>query len=198
MTFSKSPINSFSKLHKLKKYLKDIDGYIAGGCFKNIFTEEKIRDIDIFFCDEGAFERAVKVYDDRYTKRKYENDNCIAYYDKYSKTVIELVKKQYSPASDIISKFDFTIVKAALHKVKRDDTVDFEFIYHPKFFEHLVCKKLVIDDSMISASATFNRSLKYTKYGYGLCRESKLDLLKAIIETGNPEDINNEMYFGFD
>ena len=30
-------------------------GYIAGGCFKNIFNGEKIKDIDIFFDDEEEF-----------------------------------------------------------------------------------------------------------------------------------------------
>ena len=54
--FIKSPINTFFHLYPLKKYLKGIDGFISGGCFKNVFKHQKIRDIDIFFKNQEDFD----------------------------------------------------------------------------------------------------------------------------------------------
>lgn len=45
-------IENFRQLNKLKKYIDGIDGFIAGGVFKNIFNNEPIKDVDIFFENE--------------------------------------------------------------------------------------------------------------------------------------------------
>ena len=46
---------NFHMLNFLDKFMMGHKGYIAGGCFKNIFNGEKIKDIDIFFDDEEEF-----------------------------------------------------------------------------------------------------------------------------------------------
>ena len=40
---------NFHMLNFLDKFMMGHKGYIAGGCFKNIFNGEKIKDIDIYF-----------------------------------------------------------------------------------------------------------------------------------------------------
>jgi len=214
--YIKSPINSFFNLYHLKKYIKDIDGFISGGCFKNVFKHQKIRDIDIFFRNQDDFDKAVKFYSSNY-KKMFENDNCIAFSDHKNGMQIELVRSIFGTPEEITDNFDFTIVKASLVKTEVNKLLEesitqadnllgdepevefnYEFIYHDKFFEHLLCNKLVIDDKMPKSVATFNRVLKYTGYGFGLCRESKIKLVEAIKAEGNSNDINGELYFGFD
>ena len=36
-------------LRQLDKFMSGHNGFIAGGCFKNLFNHEKIKDIDVFF-----------------------------------------------------------------------------------------------------------------------------------------------------
>lgn len=40
--------DEFFKLSFLKRFLLGTNGIIAGGCFKNIFNGERVKDIDIF------------------------------------------------------------------------------------------------------------------------------------------------------
>lgn len=35
-------------LRQLDKFMSGHSGFIAGGCFKNLFNHEKIKDIDVF------------------------------------------------------------------------------------------------------------------------------------------------------
>lgn len=51
----KADIYNFRQLFFLDKYLMGHRGYIAGGCFKNIFNGEKVNDIDMFFRQESDF-----------------------------------------------------------------------------------------------------------------------------------------------
>lgn len=43
-------------------YMTGHNGYIAGGCFKNIFNGQRIKDIDIFFLTKGDFIEACELY----------------------------------------------------------------------------------------------------------------------------------------
>jgi len=187
----------YRELHQLRQYVKGTKGFIAGGCFKNIFQKQVVRDIDIFFDCEDDFNQAVKKYNKKKEYKKiYENDNCIGYRNIKTKTSVELIRSIYSPVEETLNRFDFTVVKAAYILPKGQE--EYKFVYHPKFFEHLLLGKLVIDDHIEKPVATFNRALKYAKYGFGLCLESKQILTKEIIERGDVTQLSNDLYFGFD
>jgi hypothetical protein len=194
---SKSAFN-YVELNGLQKYVKNTKGFIAGGCFKDLFQGKKTRDIDIFFENEDDYNAAIKQYKTRKNIKKiYSNDNCTGYRDVKKKIGIELIKSIFGTPQQVIEQFDFTIVKAAYFNPPSDEQ-DIQFIYHQDFFEHLLLKRLVIDEGMPKAVATLNRTWKYAKYGFGLCRESKIKLTNEIIERGVVEDINGDLYFGFD
>lgn len=171
----------YPQLNVLKGLLEDAKGgIIAGGCFKNIFTGTRPKDIDIFFKNEESFKMAVETFNNEkgsYTKI-YETENVVGFEHIKSKNKIDLVQRIF-PKNEIelLNKFDFTITKASLHK----ELGDFIFTCNDNFFEHLLLKKLVIDDNMVSPISTFNRTYRYTRYGYNLCLESKA---KLIVELG--------------
>lgn len=195
------------QLSFLNPYLVGHDGFIAGGCFKNIFRNEKIKDIDIFFKSEEDFNKAVQFYNyhGKYIF-SYENKNTISYLNKETGIRVELIRNTYGSPEEILSNFDFSIVKFAYFK--SDDHN--KCVYHEYFFEHLTLKKLVLNKEIKYPISTWNRTYRYAKYGYGLCRESKANLIIAMNNEINNRDIadeedselisllGNELYFGID
>lgn len=49
MVFKIADTYNYRQLWWLDKLLIGHKGYIAGGCFKNIFNNERVKDVDIFF-----------------------------------------------------------------------------------------------------------------------------------------------------
>lgn len=198
-------------VHFLQRYLIGIDGIIAGGCFKNIFKKQKVKDIDIFFRSEDAFNKALDVYKDKINdgkfKIKYKNKNVVAFYDIEHDITVELIKKKfYGTEEKLLDEFDFTITKFAYYFEMDEDAdgnliFDYYVMYHEKFFEHLLTNKLVIEDQNLKFPfSTFERALRYTKYGYSLCRQSKINLIKNIRnqDSFNEDELSNSLYDGLD
>lgn len=192
----------FYKIRRLDKYMANHKGFISGGCFKNIFTDTKFKDLDIFFNTIDDFNEALKYYkenDEEWTFI-YENKNAVCFKNKITKVKIELIRSRFSDVSNMLNSFDFTIVKFAYFKDYSNDNVEYKVMYHPYFFEDLLNKKLVIDGDIKDIPfpiGTFNRSYKYQSYGFGMCRETKVKMVQ-LIQNQNPEDIDNNLYFGFD
>ena len=120
--------DNFWMLNWLDEFMIGHKGFICGGCFKNIFNREKVKDLDIFFECKDDFEEAVEYFDsqtpgyegdvirDEAYSFLYENKNVKAY--KHIKTGIriELCCKIFGKPENILKNFDFTIVKFAYYK----------------------------------------------------------------------------------
>ena len=52
MKFTRKAAFNYAQLRGLQKYVKGTKGFIAGGCFKDLFLGKKLRDVDIFFQNE--------------------------------------------------------------------------------------------------------------------------------------------------
>lgn len=174
-------------LRQLDKFMIGHNGFIAGGCFKNIFNNEPIKDIDVFFKSAADFNNAVSYFNgDEDFESYYESKNVTAFRHKASCVSVELVQTIFGTPEEIIGEFDFTVVKFAYYK---EDVVDDELglesctykaIYHKNFFEHLHLKRAIIDDKIPKPMSTFSRLLKYRKYGYVPCVETKQKLINAL------------------
>ena len=46
--YQKNTPDNFGQIRWLDKYMEGHKGFIAGGCFKNILSGERVKDIDIF------------------------------------------------------------------------------------------------------------------------------------------------------
>jgi hypothetical protein len=204
--FKESTPEQISKVRFLDLYMSGHNGFIAGGCFKNIFNKEKIKDIDIFFENESDFNEANTYFTENEDYVfSYENKNTIAHKNIKTNIRIELVRNTYGTPTDILSKFDFSITKFAYCKrtIGGDEfgitceVINYYCFYHVDFFEHLSLKKLVLESNILFPVSTFERSYRYRGYGFGLCRESKANLINALqgVDTNN---ISNELYFGLD
>ena len=211
MIISKEKDNFF-ELNFLDQFLYYHKGFVAGGCFKNLFNHEKIKDIDMFFRNERDFANADKYFSEAKTiddKEKlyvlhYENKNVKAYKNIKNGIVIELIRKVFGEPDEIIKDFDFTITKFAYYKeFDSDDNGELVVtdcvICDDCFFEHLHTHKLVIDDKILYPVSTFERTIKYVKYGFYPCKETKMKILISINEMDkNMINISESLYNGKD
>lgn len=179
---------NYPQLKKLEKYLKGHRGFIAGGCFRNIFNREPIKDVDIFFEREAHLEVAIGLFkhSPEY-ELVYETANTIAYKDIETGIVLELIKKRFGQPAELLKTFDFTICQFALYE--EDD--DFDFLctptpkvwFHDNYFEHLHLKKLIMECIPQNPVSTFDRLFRYAKYGYAPSRKLKGQVIEALRNT---------------
>lgn len=199
-------LENLYQLNVLSTYLIGHNGFIAGGCFKNLFNNEKIKDIDIFFRNSLDFNKA-RVYfeSEEDWNLYYENKKVVSYKNKTNGVAIELIRTVFGTPEEVINGFDFSITKFAYYteiitdEETKEKIIQHRVIHHKDYFEHLFCKRLVIDESLPFPIGTFERALRYKGYGYSLCRESKAKLIEGIrrMATLN-DDISNSLYDGMD
>lgn len=213
--------DDFFALKWLSRFLIGHKGSICGGCFKNIFNDEKVKDLDVFFRSYSDWYDAVEYFNRRtedYTgpdkeaveyKYLYENENVIAYRHIETGVAVELCCKIFGTAREILDNFDFTITKFA---VAQEESTDWEALEEwevapikvkvycdDKFFEHLHLKRVVIDNKIPYPMSTFERVLRYEKYGYHPCRGTKLKLVKALRELSEQAiEVSESLYDGVD
>lgn len=131
--FTREDRGNFWILNWLDEFMIGHKGFICGGCFKNIFNKENVKDIDMFFESESDYEDAVQYFDsmtpgyegddkrsEEYTFY-YENDNVKAYKHIRTGVRIELCSKIFGKPEEILSQFDFSITKFAYYKAIIED-----------------------------------------------------------------------------
>lgn len=189
--------DNFWQIRWLDKYMEGHRGFIAGGCFKNILSGEKVKDIDIFFENADDFDEAVDLFrSDDYVAAgwscRYENEKAIAFQKTGESVWVELIRSEFGTPEQILRSFDFTVTKMAYHKKlvisedsagKPEESLEYRLLYHADFFEHLFMKRLVLDENIPFPVGTWERTYRYKGYGFNMCRETKKKLLEALKET---------------
>lgn len=226
---------NFWLLNWLDEFMTGHKGFICGGCFKNIFNHEKVKDLDIFFKNRTDFDEAVQYFDSQSTgyegKDKgaeiyqfyYENENVKAYKHIEKGITVELCCKIFGTAEEILNNFDFTVTKFSYYKEEVEDEtgatieyepfgielvepnkkpethIEYKILHDDKFFEHLHLKRLVTDNKIPYPMSTFERMLRYAKYGYFPCRETKMKIIKALRELSEQQvELSESLYDGMD
>lgn len=207
-------LKDFKQLTFLGKYLEKHKGYIAGGCFKDIFKGKDVKDIDIFFSSNSDFVDGLRYFaNNKSFEHVYTNANASCYRDKENGIKLELINTVFLPVKDMLKRFDFSIAKFALccsdaaiegagdvieslitKTVNTDKVDDYICIYSESFFEDLLLNKLVITDKPSVPVQTFERTYRYLEYGYKLTKESKEVLLKSL-NNADVTQLSNEGYF---
>lgn len=227
----KAERDNFWLLNWLDEYMTGHKGFICGGCFKNIFNRERVKDLDIFFENESDFNDAVQYFDSQTPgyegddKREekyyfhYENANVKAYKHMKTGIVIELCNKIFGTPRQILDNFDFTITKFAYYKEEVEDEtgaevdpfddsyeefkpsthIEYKILMDDKFFEHLHLKRIVLDNNIPYPMSTFERMIRYAKYGYFPCKETKMKIINALRDlTDEQVALSENLYDGMD
>lgn len=191
--YIKADLNEFPKLKCLTKHLVCKDSVIAGGCFKNLFEDRKPKDLDVFFLSEKAKQDYNAFLTKQAVKKLHESDKDKTF--DFSNQKVDVIDMTYGSVKQILKTFDFTIVKFALYCSKwSDDEEDrkYEVMFHHQYFEHLMQKKLVIDEPLQWPLSTFDRFCRYMHYGYKPCMKTKQKLLFQITDSLAPASDDSE------
>ena len=130
-------------LRTMNKFLAGHKGFVAGGCFKNLFSGERPKDVDVFFRSQNDWNAAAEALGkDSDFEPAYTSENVVGYRHIASNTNLELVRTIFGSPEEIISQFDFTVAKFAYYSETEEDEsgvaqLVYKAVYHPKFFEHL-------------------------------------------------------------
>lgn len=195
-------------LKTLDPYMVEHTGFIAGGCFKNVFSHEKIKDLDIFFNSEADWLDAVEHFTELTEETStwvlcYENEKVKAFKNLKTNIILELCRTIFGTPEQVLSQFDFTITKFAYVKTFIPDGEgghwEYQAVYHEDFFEHLTQHRLVLDDKILFPMSTFDRMFRYAKYGYRPCRYTKLKIVEALRDLSQTDvSLPRNFYDGMD
>ena len=207
MVFKIADTYNYRQLWWLDKLLIGHKGYIAGGCFKNIFNNEQVKDVDIFFENKADCLKAISYYKKEMKEHPndwrfvYENEKVWSVYSNKEKVRLELVKSTFGKPKKVISEFDFTITKFAYYK--NYDNVDeenymavFEIIFHEDFFGYCICiagLSIVCHYSDAGRKESgLRRSLRYNRQ---LLAETKIKIVTnlAMLDPKNQKDFEKEL-----
>lgn len=113
--------DNFWQIRWLDKYMEGHKGFIAGGCFKNILSGERVKDIDIFFESESDFQEAIDSFNDEKHQKegwkfKYRNEKVCAFQKEGENVWIEFIESEFGKPKEILRSFDFTVTKMAYYK----------------------------------------------------------------------------------
>ena len=196
--FKDSNIDNYKYMFNkyLDKYINlckncNSNGYIAGGCFKDIFTNKTPNDYDIYFKTEEDY---TKTFDYLYANKNFtfkeSTSNSSKFIDNETNAILNLVNIFYGDINSVLDKFDFTITKIAY---------DGEHIYCIEwFYEDLNSKLLCIENQkLLYPIQTLRRMFKYSRYGYNVETESFITILNQIrtLNDNEYEDILNEIIY---
>lgn len=119
--YQKNTPDNFGQIRWLDKDMEGHKGFIDGGCFKNILSGERVKDIDIFFESESDFQEAVNLFNEgRHQKEgwkfKYRNEKVCAFQKEGEKVWVEFIESEFGKPEEILRSFDFTVAKMAYYK----------------------------------------------------------------------------------
>ena len=182
--------DNFWMLHWLDEFMVGHKGFICGGCFKNIFNNEKVKDLDIFFTSEEDWDEAVDYFDSM--TPGYEED------EKRDEQYKFYYKEEVEDETGAVVEYDPFEIEPAESEIPKTH-IEHRVMYDNKFFEHLYMKRLVVDNEIPFPMSTFDRMFKYAKYGYFPCKETKMKVIDSIRQL--PEEqvkISESLYDGMD
>lgn len=187
MGYTTIKINDKKMINMLSPFLINDKCCVAGGFFKDYYTNKKCNDIDIYCLDSDTAD-GVKTIFNHCFKSDFESENVARYHS--GKLQIDLVTKIYGDAKQIISQFDFTICKFAVYKKGND----FYAVYCNNFFVDLHNKIISTEKcKMPCPLSTFKRLIKYVGYGYSPSDETLLAVAMGINQL-DEEQINEDFY----
>lgn len=143
--------------------------FIAGGALTSAFTNQPIKDVDIYFKTEKDFVEAVQYAYEDMLWCVAASDRAVTFVGNHGK-VIQLMHFDYfADAQAIFEAFDYTVSMAAYDIDKK------EFVFHDDFMKHAAQRYLKFHSGTRYPYGSLMRVLKYQQRGYTI---GKSDLLR--------------------
>jgi hypothetical protein len=180
-----SPIKSlFDKLNTiLFRRLQDITTWVAGSFIPSYLAHDesfKSNDIDVYTDSTANFLSIVTALEDNGFEPSAETENSIKLTN--GDITLDLVKLVFSGPVSCISRFDFTLVKAAMSR--------HSFVFHQFFFMDLAMRMINISKQSDNPYSSLFRIIKYTKRGF---RVPESSMRKLLLMMGNIDESKLKM-----
>lgn len=181
------------------RVLVESEAVVAGGAITSIFSNNPIKDFDIFFKSEAMYHKAVFEFDSLTNIGLCQTRNARTYKNiNNTETTIQLICLPTSYKNnplEIFDEFDFSVCCGAF------SFKDNFFYFHKEFFKHLSQRKLVFNKNHKYPISSLLRSKKYEGKGFFISKSEYLKIVFAIaalnIKTNAEAARQLEgMYFG--
>ena len=179
--------SDYPQLECLRNFIKSSNEWIAGGCFKDLFLGQKLKDIDMFFATNKARQaRTIELALNEY-KKTSQSGECIEMENDLYR--IDIAKADYLSLEEVLSQFDFTVTKFGM---RLNEDGEYEVVFHEDFFQDLTVRRLVCDRDILWPLSTFDRALRYCKYGYEPSEDTERKLVRAMYDHLKEHDSDVE------
>lgn len=161
------------------------DVFLAGGAIRSYFTEQPVKDYDLYCRNEQAWEK-LRTFFSRYDV-KYQTSNATTYEVNLNEqfSEIQLIDAYYGDIFTVLNKFDFSVCQGAYDFVRQ------EFWVSDRFLLDNIQKKLVYNMHNEYPLSALSRTLKYREYGYTI---SNYELMKIAMKLSSL-DMNDMQTF---
>ena len=174
---SESDLVDYSGIQIFRPLISETS-FVAGGCFKDVFQGKPPRDVDVYFTNVDEFVKCEERFrNSRVHTELYSTERSTGFkHSSFDDLTIDLIKYRCGTPIEIINSFDFTICQFALYQ----EGTEIKAACSPTYFHDLQNHELRFNSFENGASMTFDRVLKYTKYGFNLSDASKSELFDQI------------------
>lgn len=136
-SYKENTPDNFWQIRWLDKYMEGHNGFIAGGCFKNILSGERVKDIDVFFESNDDFQDAVDLFNsDSYVKDgwkfKYRNEKVCAFQKDGEKFGLNLLNPNLVRRRKFLEVLISPLQKWLISRSPNIATTMMIFLFHPK------------------------------------------------------------------
>lgn len=163
------------ELGDIVPHLKACRAILAGGAITALFTNERVRDWDLYFRTQDDLAAALKIFKENGTI-EFQTDT--AYTFKWGQRrkpfqLIALLSLMGEP-SQIFEHYDFTICMGAY------DFGEGKFFLHDDFLKHLAQRRLVVHTGTMFPICSLIRVLKYQRRGFTIGGVEMMKLALAV------------------
>lgn len=154
------------------KELKEagITCWIAGGALRDYFMGVAIKtDYDLFFPNQGEYDKAASYFKSKDAKVKWENENGMKVV--HNRRTYDLIKKFFDSPQATIDRFDFTVCMLA---------VDTERLYHGATTFIDLAKRQLMFNTLMYPPSSLSRAFRYYNKGFNMCLGEMRKLIEAI------------------
>lgn len=178
------------ELDEVVAVLRQCNAMLAGEAVTSLFTDERVRDWDLYFRNVADRDLAIKLFTEK-GQLTFQTDTAKTFKFGQRKKPFQIIcmPELMGQPSDIFDSFDFTVCMGLF-----DFAAD-EFVLHDDFLKHLAQRKLVVHVGTRFPICSLLRVLKYQRRGFKISGVDMMKLALAVhrVELNTFKDLRRQM-----
>ena len=146
----------------LLKAVADVDGFLAGGAVRSVFTSEPIKDFDFFFPSRTAFDTCLEELRINDKSPTFSTTDTAWTHVDDDGDCYQFICASFGTPESVIRRFDFTCCMGAWNPKSE------EFLLDPLFLKHCSQRRLIFNVATEYPICSLWRAFKFVKRGWKL------------------------------